>query len=159
MLCRRLFGEHAFALRLPAALGYWVGMLSLYLFLLRRVSATWALAGTVLSMGMGGFDWSYESRSYAVFYGLAMLALYAWSRAAEPAASPATRRWFLATLALALAGGLCANYFAVLAFLPIALGELIAHPQPLMPAPQSAPSFSGSTGPYGSSWQSPPRRS
>ncbi len=124
MLCRRLFGEHAFALRLPAILGYWVGMLSLYLFLLRRISATWALAGTVLSMCMGGFDWSFESRSYAVFYGLAMLAFFAWSRAAEPGATRSTRLWSLPVLALALAGGLCTNYFAVLAFLPIALGEL-----------------------------------
>lgn len=129
MFCRRLFGEHAFALRLPACLGYWVGMLSLYLFLKRRVSATWALAGTLLSMCMGGFDWSFESRSYAVFYGFAMLALYAWScatqpRAAERGASPATRRWSLPTLALALAGGLCTNYFSVLAFFPIAFGEL-----------------------------------
>ena len=124
MLCRRFFGEHALALRLPAILGYWVGMLSLFLFLKRRVSATWALAGTVLSMCMGAFDWSVESRSYAVFYGFAMLALYAWSRAAEPAASPTIRRWSLAALALALAGGLCTNYFTVLAFFPIALGEL-----------------------------------
>ncbi len=124
MLCRRLFGEHAFALRLPAALGYWVGMLALYLFLHRRVPATWALAGTVLSMGMGGFDWSYESRSYAIFYGLAMLALYAWSRAAELGATRLTRLWSLPVLALTLAGGICTNYFAVLAFLPIAFGEL-----------------------------------
>src|SRR5882757_7803400 len=28
-LCRRLFGEHEFALRIPAAVGYWIGLLSL----------------------------------------------------------------------------------------------------------------------------------
>ena len=123
-LSRNLFGEHEAALRLPAMAGYWIGLLSLFLFLRRRASATWALAGTVLSMAMAAFDYSYESRSYAIFYGLAMLAFLLWSLASDPALSPAKRRLALLGTVLTLALGVCTNYFAVVAFLPIAAGEL-----------------------------------
>jgi 4-amino-4-deoxy-L-arabinose transferase-like glycosyltransferase len=124
MASRALFGEHEIALRLPALVGYWIGILCLFLFLRRRVSATWALAGAVMSMAMGAFEYSYESRSYGIFYGLAMLAVLCWSISADHGVSAATRRAALAGLVLALAGGISANYFAVLAFLPIAGGEL-----------------------------------
>jgi hypothetical protein len=80
---RMVFGDHEWAYRLPAMAGYWVGMLALFLFLRRRLSGTWALAGTVLSMCMAAFDYSYESRSYGIFYGLAMLAFLCWSWTVE----------------------------------------------------------------------------
>jgi hypothetical protein len=121
----RLFGNHELALRLPAILGYWIGMLSLFLFLRRRLPAIWALAGTILSMASAAFDYSYESRSYGIFYGLAMLALLCWSRAVDPAASTTRRRFSLCGMAVALAAGICTNYFAVLAFVPIAGGEIV----------------------------------
>jgi hypothetical protein len=121
----RLFGEHEFALRLPAVLGYWIGLLSLFLFLKRRMPAMWALAGVVLSMANAAFDYSYESRSYGIFYGLAMLALLCWSVAVDPYGSQFRRRCALCGMAIALAAGICTNYFAVLAFFPIAGGELI----------------------------------
>lgn len=121
----RLFGEHEFALRLPAILGYWAGLLALFCFLRRRLPAIWALAGVVFSMSNAAFDYSYESRSYGIFYGLAMVAIFCWSRAVDPAASPARRRLALCGMALALAAGICTNYFAVLAFFPIAAGELV----------------------------------
>ncbi len=123
--CRRLFGEREFALRLPDVIGYWLGMLSLFAYLRRRVPGIWALAGTVLSMAMGGFEYSYESRSYAVFYGFAMAAFFCWSETVAPASSAARRRVTLIGMAFALALGICTNYFAVLAFMPIAAGELV----------------------------------
>jgi len=119
----RLFGNHELALRLPAIAGYWLGLLSLYLFLQRRLSPTWALAGTFLSMATGAFEYSYESRSYGIFYGLAMLALLCWSQTI----GPMTRnRETLALIGMmiALALGVSTNYFAVLAFLPVAAGEV-----------------------------------
>lgn len=121
----RLFGEHELALRLPAILGYWIGLLALFLFLKRRLPVSWALAGTILSMANAAFDYSYESRSYGIFYGLAMLALLCWSRAVDPLSTPLLRRLALAGMTLALAAGICTNYFAVLAFFPIAGGELV----------------------------------
>jgi hypothetical protein len=124
LACTRLFGTHTYAFRLPAVLGYWLGMLALFLFLKRRVPPTWALLGTVISLGMGAFEWSYECRSYAVFYGTTMLAVYLWSRAIDSLTGPRSRGLCLCGMTLALAAGICTNYFSVLAFLPIAAGEL-----------------------------------
>jgi hypothetical protein len=140
----RFFGNHEFALRLPAILGYWVGMLSLFLFLRRRLPTTWALAGTILSMANAAFDYSYESRSYGIFYGLAMLAVLCWSRAVDPGIPSIRRHLALCGMTLALAAGVCTNYFAVLAFFPIAGGELVrslASPRPAF-SPVSRRAFS-----------------
>jgi hypothetical protein len=124
-LCLRLFGMHEFAVRLPVVVGYWIGML--FLFLRRRLSPTWALSGTLLSMTMAAFEYSYESRSYGIFYGLCMAAVLCWSRAVDPSSSrsgTAIRRLSLLGMCLALAAGISTNYFAVLAFIPIAAGEV-----------------------------------
>jgi hypothetical protein len=120
---RQLLGEHAFAYRLPDFVGYWIGMLALFIYLRRRVDATWALGGTILSMTMAAFDYSYESRSYAIFYGLAMVAFLGWVVSVDER-SAGSRGLALAGMIVALAGGISTNYFAVLAFLPIAAGEL-----------------------------------
>ncbi len=124
MFCRRIFGEWEFGLRLPAVVGYWVGMASLFAFLRRRVPAVWALSAAALSMAMGSFEWAYESRSYGVFYGTTMLALYCWSLAADPRSSRSRMRG-LVGMTLAIAIGLCSNYFAILAVCPIAGAELM----------------------------------
>jgi hypothetical protein len=105
---RLLFGEHEFAYRLPALAGYWIGLLSLFLYLLRQLPATWALAGTVLSMTMAAFDYSYESRSYAIFYGLTMLAMLCWSITVDPT-SRKVKNVALAGMILALAAGISTN--------------------------------------------------
>lgn len=123
-LSTRVFGAHEFAYRLPAAIGYWIGLLSLFAYLRRFLPAIWALAGTVISTTMAAFEYSYESRSYGIFYGLAMAAVLCWSCAVDPTASRARRRLALAGMILALAAGISTNYFAVLAFLPVAAGEV-----------------------------------
>lgn len=120
---RAIFGDHEFAYRLPAALGYWVGMLSLFQYLRGRIRGTWALGGTVLLMCMAAFEYSFESRSYGIFFGLAMLAFFCWTRVADDSRSPRARWLALFGMAFALAAGVSTNYFAVLAFFPIAAGE------------------------------------
>ena len=55
---RVLFGDHEWAYRLPAIIGYWVGLLSLYLYLRRRIPEIWALSGTVMLMAMAAFEYS-----------------------------------------------------------------------------------------------------
>jgi len=122
-LSTRIFGAHEFAYRLPAAVGYWIGLLSLFAYLRRLLPAAWALAGTVISTTMAAFEYSYESRSYGIFYGLAMAAVLCWSLTVDPATSRRVRRSSLAGMTLALAAGISTNYFAVLAFFPIAAGE------------------------------------
>jgi hypothetical protein len=73
---------------------------------------------------MAAFEYSYESRSYGIFYGLAMFSFFCWTRAADPASSPARQRLAVFGLGLGLALGISTNYFAVLAFFPVAAGEL-----------------------------------
>ena len=122
---RLLFGDHALAYRLPAMAGYWIGTMSLFAYLLRRLPGTWALGGCVLSMAMAAFDYSFESRSYAIFYGLAMLAVLCWSVAVDSESRPTLRKLALPGMVFALAAGISTNYFAVLAFFPIAAGEVV----------------------------------
>jgi hypothetical protein len=124
-LSQIIFGSHEYAYRLPAIVGYWVGLLALFAYLKSRLPSMWALAGAVLSACMGAFEYSYESRSYGIFYGLAMLAMFCWSVAADSTHSKAVRYLALLGMALALATGISTNYFAVLAFLPIAAGEAV----------------------------------
>jgi 4-amino-4-deoxy-L-arabinose transferase-like glycosyltransferase len=123
-LCRRVFGEQEFALRLPAMVGYWLGVLSLFLFLRRRLPGVWAVSGALLSMTMGAFEYSYESRSYGIFYGLCMVGVLCWTEAVDPANSAPRRCAALLGMTVALAAGISTNYFAVLAFFPVAAGEL-----------------------------------
>jgi hypothetical protein len=123
-ISRAIAGEHEFALRLPDIVGYWIGLLSLFLYLKRYLPGTWAIFGTVISMTMAAFDYCYESRSYGIFYGLAMLAFLCWSWSVDSNRSIRFRRAALAGMSLSLAAGISTNYFAVLAFFPIAAGEI-----------------------------------
>ncbi|HET9087900.1 MAG TPA: hypothetical protein VFN53_10285 [Acidobacteriaceae bacterium] len=122
--CLRLFGNHALSLRLPAMAGYWIGMAALFGFLRRRLSGTWSLAGVAMSLAMAAFNYSYEGRSYGLLYGLAMLAVLCWAWSLDPSLSTGWRNGALAGMVMALAAGISTNYFAVLAFLPIAGGEM-----------------------------------
>lgn len=124
MLCRNLFGEHELALRLPSIAGYWLGILSLFLFLLRRIPAAWALGGATLLIAVAASQYSYESRSYALLFGFTMLAIDCWSLAVDPTVSPRHRALAAAAMTLALAAAITTNYFAVLAWIPIAAGEI-----------------------------------
>jgi len=53
-----------------------------------------------------------------------MLAFFLWSRTIDPERTVSERRSSLIGMTLALAAGISTNYFAVLAFFPIAVGEL-----------------------------------
>src|SRR3569833_690980 len=123
--CRQIFGEHEWAYRIPATLGCWFRLASLFVFLNRRVCGSWAVFGCLVWMATATFDYSFESRSYVIFYVLAMLAFLCWTAAIDRSRTSAARWIALAGMVLALAAGISTNYFAVLAFLPPAAGELV----------------------------------
>lgn len=123
--CRQLFGDHEWAYRLPAALGCWIGLASLFAFLKQRVCGSWAVFGCLVWMATAAFDYSFESRSYGIFYGLAMLAFFSWTAAIDTSGTIFIRWLAWAGMVFALAAGISTNYFAVLAFLPPAIGELV----------------------------------
>src|SRR4051812_6892081 len=121
MWSMKLFGDSAVALRLPAIMASWLGLSCLYFFLRKRVPVVYAAAGVFFFMATAAFDYSYEGRSYPLMLGFAMLSLLAWRWTVESSHPYLSA----ALLALALAGGVSSNYFAVLAFFPIAAGEFV----------------------------------
>jgi len=122
-----LFGSSSIAVRLPSILAVGLALTSLWCLLRRYVAPVYAAAGCLALMTTRGFDYTYDARSYGLLLGFALAALAAWNAANQHAesSSNSTRRYlYLAAMALALACGLSSNYYGVLAFFPIAAGEL-----------------------------------
>jgi hypothetical protein len=116
----KLFGTSQIAVRLPAIIAEWFGVAFLFAFLRTRVRALYAACGVLFYMATHAFTYSVEARSYAFTLCFAMASLWAWRRTVEDR-HPTRAACFLA---LTLALGISSNYFAVLAFFPIAAGEL-----------------------------------
>ncbi|HEX8926790.1 MAG TPA: glycosyltransferase family 39 protein, partial [Terriglobales bacterium] len=119
-LCVKLFGVSQLSVRLPAMIAEWFGIAFLFAFLRKRVRALYAACGVLFYMATHAFTYSVEARSYAFTLCFAMASLWAWRRTIE-ARNPNRAA---ALLSLMLALGISSNYFAVLAFFPIAAGEL-----------------------------------
>jgi hypothetical protein len=117
----KLFGENAVAARLPGILASWVGLAALYAFLKGRLPALYAATGVFFFMSTAAFDYSFESRSYPLMLGFCALSLILWRWTIEGR----RKNWAAVALGVTLAAGLSSNYFAVLAFFPIAAGELV----------------------------------
>ena len=73
-------------------------------------------------MGTRGFDYAYDARSYAPLLGFTMASLALWMTSTDLAGW--RRCAALIGMSVALAAGLSSNYYGVLAFFPIAAGEL-----------------------------------
>jgi len=121
----RAFGDGALAVRLPALLCVLLAILAMWTILRRWVEPGFAALGVLAFMATRGFDYAYDARSYAPLMGFSMASLALWLAATD--AARAGKRWqrlaLLAGMALALALGISSNYYGVLAFFPLALGE------------------------------------
>lgn len=119
-----LLGVNAAAMRLPSMFFVVLAILAMWWMLRRWVRPVFALAGVLAFMATRGFDYSYDARSYAPMMGFAMASLALWLRASG------LEGWrhavVLAGMAVALALGISSNYYCVLAFFPIAIGEIVA---------------------------------
>jgi hypothetical protein len=105
--------------RLPAMTGFVVACLLVFAMARRRANALVGLAAALLPCFTTAMPYAYEARGYGVTVGCFALALFAWSEAA------AGRRRWLALMTVALTAGVWAHYYAALAFVPIASGELV----------------------------------
>ena len=121
MWSMRLFGDSELAVRIPAILACLLGVVCLFLFLRRRVPVIYAAAGACFFMATAAINYSYESRAYALILAFSMLSILMWQESIEGRYP----RLAAVVMAIALAAGISSNYFAVLAFFPIAAGELI----------------------------------
>jgi len=117
---QHLLGNSEAAIRTPFILAGLVGMLCLFTLLQEYVTPVYAAAGVFFYMTTHAFDYSYEARSYALVMCFSMLSLLAWHWSTE---SPHPKAALLVmTVSLALA--VSSNYYGILAFFPVAAGEL-----------------------------------
>jgi hypothetical protein len=115
-----LLGVGPIATRLVPMLGVWVACLVAFAMTRSRTNALFGVAAALLLACTGLFAYGYEARGYGLASGLFAVALYGWSEA-----SRGRRRGVnLALMTAALSAGLWTHYYAVLAFLPIGVGEL-----------------------------------
>lgn len=134
----RLLGESALAVRVPSLAAMLLASICIWAILRRWVAPGFAAVGVLAWMATRGFDYSYEARSYAPLAAFTMAALFCWLRASDqvrrsagtvehaawPPRSTARSGW-LAGMAVCLALALSSNYYGVLAWFPIAVGELV----------------------------------
>jgi hypothetical protein len=123
----RVFGPAAFALRLPAFLGYLLMQLCLYFFVRNLVGrGAVAVRAGLIAMAVPALTWtlyySAEGRPYGLLLGSYALAALCWQVAAGRAAH---RLLPLIGLALALALTLNLHFYGVLLLLPICGAEAV----------------------------------
>jgi len=118
-----LVGGNALGMRLPAIVCVLLAIGAMWWMLGRWVQPVFALVGMLAFMATRGFDYAYDARSYAPMMGFAMASLALWMLASDLAG---WRRFeALAGMSVALAAGVSSNYYCVLTFFPIAVGEVV----------------------------------
>ncbi|MBW1876963.1 MAG: glycosyltransferase family 39 protein [Deltaproteobacteria bacterium] len=116
-----LFAESTLAFRLPSILAYAFGLLCLWSFARRRVSAAVAWMAALVPLATASLYYATEGRPYATLLFLQALSLLAWQRAVE---DPKSRLWPLA-LFVSLGAAPLTHYFGVLNYLPVIGGEAL----------------------------------
>lgn len=135
LFATRLLGISALAVRLPSIAAMLLAVACVWVLLRRWIAPGYAAVGVLAFMATRGFDYSYEARSYALLAGFTMAALVCWLRAADlalvggriqPLHSPnnLVRMVWLLGMALCLALAVSSNYYGVLAWFPVAAGEV-----------------------------------
>jgi SAM-dependent methyltransferase len=119
----RIFGAAALAVRLPAILCVLLAIVCLWAVLRRWIAPGYAAVGVLAFMATRGFDYAYDARSYAPLMAFSMASLACWLISVDRRGW--TRFAALTGMAAALALGVSSNYYGVLAFFPIALGEAV----------------------------------
>lgn len=117
----RLFGDGPVATRLPAMIGFLVMSICLFRFVSRRTNGLYGLVATLFPWITGAARYAYEARPYALVMGFSAWSLVCWQSACEGK----HRRWALAGLTIGITGALMSHCYAVLLFVPLALGELV----------------------------------
>lgn len=109
------------ATRLVPMIAFGTMTIVLFAFVRRRANGTAAVIAALFPFVTAAYRHSYEARAYALMMALFAAALFAWGEAA----AGRRRTTNLVLLAAALAAGLWNHYYAVLAYVPIAAGEIV----------------------------------
>ncbi len=119
MFVHGAIGSGRVATRLPAIAGFLCAEWAVLEIVRRRSTLLAGVTAALLLCFTAAMRYAYEARGYGLMLGFFAVALYAWSEAARGR----RRGLHVPLLALALAAGCWAQYFAVLAFVPIVAGE------------------------------------
>jgi Dolichyl-phosphate-mannose-protein mannosyltransferase len=116
-----LFGVSPLAMRVPEVLGFWVMCLCLFLFVSKRSSALDGCIAMLFPLVTRAYYYAYEARPYGLVLGLCSLSLLCW----QTATRGRPRKFWLMGLAVSAAAAVASHYYAVLLFIPLALGEAV----------------------------------
>jgi hypothetical protein len=120
---RAVFGNGPVALRLPETIGFLVMNISIFLFVRKRVPASYALLGFLFPSVTQAYYFAYEARPYGLVMGFGSLSMLCWQNAVDGRRRPL----WIAGLALSLACALNCHYYAVLLLFPFGLAELVRY--------------------------------
>ena len=128
----RVFGVGAFALRLPALVGFLLMQVCLFFFVRNLAGERAGLVAAVFPALTATLFYSAEGRPYGLMLGLYALALWCWQVAVrqgpgsrvQGSEGSVGRGWALVGLAVAIAATINAHYFGVLLLVPICAAEL-----------------------------------
>jgi 4-amino-4-deoxy-L-arabinose transferase-like glycosyltransferase len=117
----QLFGNSAFAVRLPSIAGVLTGSVCLYALVSRRLRPSYGLLAVLIFWSTPALYFATEARPYGLVLGFFGLAMLAWQRAGE-LPRPA---WAVPTLAFGVCGMMLSHFFAIFFLTPFLLVELI----------------------------------
>jgi uncharacterized membrane protein len=118
----KAFGDGAFALRLPALLGFLLMQVCLFFFVRNMAGERAGAMAVAFPALTATLFYSAEGRPYGLMLGLYALALWCW-QAATSEAENKQRNWALVGLALAIAATINAHYFGILLLVPLCAAE------------------------------------
>ena len=121
-----VFGQTAFALRLPSLIGYLLMQFCLYFFVRNMAGSRAGLVAMAVPALTWTMYYSAEGRPYGVLLGSYALAALCWQVASRRGREGAPRRvWPLVGLAATLALTLNVHFYGVLVLIPICGAELV----------------------------------
>jgi uncharacterized membrane protein len=125
----KAFGDGAFALRLPALLGFLLMQGCLFFFVRRLAGERAGVVAAAFPALTATLFYSAEGRPYGLMLGLYALALLSWQAATSEAGNREQgtgnrrRGWALMGLAAAIALTINAHYFGILLLVPLCAAE------------------------------------
>ena len=118
-----LFGGGQVALRLPETLGFLVMNVCTFLFVKRRVPASYGLVAFIFPAVTDAYYYACEARPYGLVMGFCGLAMLCWQSASQGRKGPLS----LVGMALFLACAVNSHYYAVLLLVPFGVAELVRY--------------------------------
>jgi uncharacterized membrane protein len=118
----KAFGAGAFALRLPALMGFLLMQACLFFFVRNIAGERAGAVAVVFPVLTATLFYSAEGRPYGLMLGLYALALWCWQAATQEGGNR-RRGWALVGLAAAIALTINAHYFGILLLAPVCAAE------------------------------------